>query len=293
MDIQNDVTSRAMLVSLRISTWSARKYDKKISDEVARNHASTTDAGRYNKHLLPGEAISYRELQQSVSDARAYHYSQTLPWSDEGWRILTTANFMDYSTGMRGKLDECRLRLDNFVGAYPLLKAGAKALLNGMFNEADYPAESDIRSLFRFGVDYNPLPTAGDFRVSLPADEMQLIAERTEQRVKDAVADAAKDAWRRLYEQVEHMRERLADPKAIFRDTLVQNARELTDVLRKLNITADPKLDAACADVVRSLTTREAETLRKNPRLRQAVSGEADRILAAMSGIYTPEVEGK
>jgi hypothetical protein len=61
------LTSRAMLCSLTISMWSARKHDKDASEEIAVRHGAQSDAGRYHKILLPKAALA--EIQKIVSDA--------------------------------------------------------------------------------------------------------------------------------------------------------------------------------------------------------------------------------
>ena len=55
MSIQNS----AMLVSLTVKQWAARKYDKRVSHEVAKTHNTDVDVGRYNKQLLEKSADSF------------------------------------------------------------------------------------------------------------------------------------------------------------------------------------------------------------------------------------------
>ena len=43
-----NLTHDAMLVSLRISAWSGRLYDRKASNHVAVHHEASASAGRYN-----------------------------------------------------------------------------------------------------------------------------------------------------------------------------------------------------------------------------------------------------
>ena len=52
------LSTRAMLVSLSISQWSGRRLDREITDEVNQQHNAAADAGRYNKLLLPKEALA-------------------------------------------------------------------------------------------------------------------------------------------------------------------------------------------------------------------------------------------
>jgi len=66
--VEPSLSSRAMLCSLSISMWSARKHDPDASQEIAQRHGAQADAGRYHKVLLPKEALA--EVQKIVSDAR-------------------------------------------------------------------------------------------------------------------------------------------------------------------------------------------------------------------------------
>ncbi|CAM5998721.1 unnamed protein product [Sphagnum balticum] len=63
----NTLITRAMLASLRISSWSARKYDKRVTEETNRSHGADSDAGRYNKMLQPGDASSYKALTSHIA----------------------------------------------------------------------------------------------------------------------------------------------------------------------------------------------------------------------------------
>ena len=42
------LSSRAMLCSLSISMWSARKHDAEAPEEIAPRHGAQADAGRYH-----------------------------------------------------------------------------------------------------------------------------------------------------------------------------------------------------------------------------------------------------
>jgi hypothetical protein len=281
----SDITARAMLVSLRISSWSAKKYDKRVSADVAHREGVASDVGRYTKALLPAEADTYKALQTAISDARTTYYAQTLAWNDEGWRLLPTANYMEFTDKVRAQKLVFERALDAFLNDYPSLQQSARARLNGLYDDADYPSTDDLRLRYSYTLEYSPLPSGNDFRLTLAADEIAAIAANTETRVKSAIDAAQRDAVERLFDAVSHIQERLADPKAIFRDSLIQNARELCDVLTRLNITDDARLDAIRADVAR-LATEEPSELRERPIVRQAAAAEAARILEQMKSTF-------
>jgi hypothetical protein len=279
------IHSRAMLVSLKISAWSARKHDKKVSQEVADNHHASGDVGRYIKKLFPQDAKTYAALNTALGELRAKHYEQTLAWSDEGWRLLPIANHGTYTTMVRQERARIDGLLSDFIAEYPTLRDQARQVLNGMFKPEDYPAPLDLQKRYSIKVDFNPVPTGSDFRVELDTATLEEIARDTEDRVTQAVKQAQEDAVERLHECVTRISERLNDPKAIFRDSLIENARELTDVLTRLNVTDDPRIEELRSRV-EQLAQVSPEALRTLPFQRATTASEADAILADMNAVF-------
>ena len=283
----DNLISRAMLCSLRISSWSARKYDKKVTADTNAAHGADADAGRYNKMLLPGDASSYKALTSHIAAVRQLHYAETLAWSDDGWRLLPVANYQQYTRKLRDARHTYDALLAEFLADYPALQTAARVKLNGMYREDDYPA--DVASKYGFGVEFSPVPTGGDFRVALSQSEIDIIATRTESRVKNAFEDAHKDAVKRLYDCVAHIHEKLAIPAdakgGIFRDSLIGNARELCDILTRLNVTGDPNLETLRRQTD-ALATVQPDTLRNDPVTRIQAANDAQSILDSMLSVY-------
>lgn len=280
------IHSRAMLVSLRLSAWTARKYDKKITSETNAAHGASADAGRYNKMLLSGDCPSYKALMQLVGSIRTEHYANTLAWSDEGFRLLPTANYPQYSDFTRKKRAEFNTLLEEFLSEYPYLREQAKVRLKGMYKEEDYPTVSQIRGKFGFYLDFNPLPIKGDFRCELPQEEIRQIESQMVDRQGEAIKEAMTDAWKRLHDCVKHIHERMVNPDAIFRDSLIYNARELCDMLSRLNVTGDANLEKFRDEVESYLASNDPDTLRENYSLREDTATLAEDIMQRMSGFY-------
>ena len=94
-----------------------------------------------------------------------------------------------------------------------------------------------------------------------------------------------KEAWSRLHECLSHVSERLEDSgqetkKKIFRDSLVDNAHELIDMLKVLNVTKDPELERARALMAQTFTGLEATDLRDSEVVRRDVKANVDSILS-------------
>ena len=136
------ISKKAMLARLSISTWSARRLDKTATEKIKNDFQTSNDAGRYNKSLIATNAL--KKVQSAAGDARTFHYQQTLPWNDDGARILPAANFFAYSEGMRKHKAAFQAAVSEFLTEYPALVEDAKIRLNSLFVQSDYPSTENI-----------------------------------------------------------------------------------------------------------------------------------------------------
>ena len=146
-----NLTHDAMLVSLRISAWSGRLYDRKASNHVAVHHEASASAGRYNKCLLPKAAFA--ALTATMSKARSSHYEQTLPWDDQGSRLLTVANYEHYMQLLDGLRERMVRERARFIEDYEDNIDQARLDLGKLFRIEDYPSKEALHGKVR-----NPLP---------------------------------------------------------------------------------------------------------------------------------------
>ena len=280
--MHTDITEKAMLVSLNIRQWSARKHDKHVSQQVNAQYGSNGDAGRFNKVLATKEAL--KDIQTAVSAARTFHMEQTLPWGENGERLLPSRNYNDYSRRMRELKADFDQAVDTFITNYPEVIFEAKRTLGGLFRREDYPDPDEVRDKFAFRTVISPVPLADDFRVSLASDEVSAIQKEIEERLAQSNAAATADLWKRLYEVVEHMVERLSDPDAIFRDSLIGNMVKLTELLPKLNLYDDPRLETMRRRIETSLCNYSPDQLRKDKTVRKQAATDAWDVLTNMAG---------
>ena len=280
------IAERAMLVTVNISTFNAIKTDAKITREVADSHNSDVTMGQYKKATIAKEALE--PIKKLAGEIRTEHYRRTLPWGDDGSRILTGAGYWDYADWMRQRESDWTPLVDAFLTAWPSYVDDARQRLNGLFNPADYPSAYELRRRFSFRWTVRPVPTAGDFRVvELGAAEVDAIRQQIEDDSNATVQAAMADVWDRIKTVVSAMAERLraydpAKPGASpFRDSLVENIQKLLDVLPSLNLTNDPNV-ARFADEMRELCAHDAQSLRDNMFTREDVAAKAEAMLDQM-----------
>ncbi len=285
-----DLSSRAMLVSFKVSQWTGRKLDKKVTAEVNQTHGATADAGRYNKSLVARDSLA--AIASAVGAARTDHVKLSLPWLQDGTRIMTADGFARYSDTMRKHREAFETAVADFVANYAAFVEQARVDLNGMFNASDYPTQAEIERRFSWTISVLPMPDAADFRVKLGKDQVEAMQADIARQMDAVVTDAMGDAWSRLHSAVSHMAEKLTAyrPKTdtdkaqgIFRDSLVENLRELVEILPALNLTGDFRLESMVSEARDKLTARDAAELREDDTARDETAKAAADIADAMA----------
>lgn len=289
----SDLITRAMLVSLSIGAWGATKDDKQAAAETAKVYGAKPDSGKYTKRLMPKGDNAYSALKSHIASMRVMNYAQTLAWSDDGKRLLSVKNYQSYVDAFREGKHRFDALLDELVAAYPSLKQQAideateEAVRTNnprrLLTESDFPA--DIRAEYSWAIEFFPVPCGGDFRVTISQEEIEQIANRVDERVKADFEAAHHDAVNRLYKVVQKIQSTLSEPDAIFRDSLIQNARDLCDVLTRITVSEDPALETVRRET-ELLAQCEPQVLRDVPDVRIETANRAQSILDAMTATY-------
>lgn len=273
------IQNSAMLVDLNISLWTARKMDKKVSQEIDSAKNTRSRGGNYHKNLMSG-THKLDQVQKVVSAVRVWHYANTLPWSDGGSRLLPMANFFDYKAKLNEFEQEFEMAVRDFLNEYPTLVSAAAFTLGDLFDAQEYPSVESLADKFKFKYIFLPVPSAGDFRVDVEESYVKELKSQYESFYTAKLDDAMTDVWSRLHECLTKMSDKLAgDEKQIFRDSLVGNAVELCSMLTKLNVTNDPKLEQARQSLERALVGVTPDELRKHDDARRHVKAKVDAIL--------------
>ena len=282
-----NIDTCAMLVEVNVRQWTARKLDKSTTDEVlASKQAGSKGAARVNKNLLAGRP-ELETINQCVGSIRTYLYDVTLPWSDSGLRLLTTAKFMEFNQRMQEFEDKFNALVDDFVTTYPTLITAQAMALGDMFNRNEYPTPDDIKHRFDFRVNYMPVPTSGDFRVDVGNDAQAELQNKLAKLADERIEHAMSDIKTRLKDHLKRMSDRLtvdytghkAQPR-MFHASLLETANELCTLAKDLNITGDKDLEEARIKLHEAVNGLDVDDLRKDLDTRHAVKKDVDSILS-------------
>ena len=142
-----------------------------------------------------------------------------------------------------------------------------------------------------------PVPDSGHFLADLGNGESERVRRDIEQHVRERLNGALDDLYRRLGEAVGHVCERLTEdengkPK-VFRDSLIENLRELVDTVPRLNLFGDKHLESLCRELQDRIARVEPDVLRPtaasakfDPALRRRVKRDAEELAAHFAGYF-------
>ena len=85
-----------------------------------------------------------------------------------------------------------------------------------------------------------------------------------------------------MHNVVGHMLERLSTAEARFKNSLVENIRDICRLMPKLNISEDPLLDQMVIEIKQKLTVHAPEVLRSDPEIRSDTALAAKQIIEKM-----------
>jgi len=277
------IVNECMVVNCQIGLWSGHRLDKEASARVTQEAQAHEDAARVNKHLIPKEAL--KDVGQAATQLRLHFYRKTLPWKDNGDRLLTRKMYTQFMTEHAALRYTFEQAVQEFLDkGYPLAFEQARFRMGSLFDPNDYPAEQTLRRKFYVNLDIDPVATANDFRVSLDEGQQDEIKQEIEEAMARRVNSAMEDVWKRLHSTLTNYAERMASENGRFKEATVDNLKEIVDMLPAFNVLGDPQLERIAKDVQSTLLGNSAKELRKDDKVRSAAAMEAQRILEDMSG---------
>jgi len=302
------IASSAILGSLSISSWSARKKDKSTEVEIQESKgAGSSKAASVYKNLF-AESSELKAIISYGQDCVRWFAAKTLPWDDNGTRIVPTGTFFEIDQEIASRRNEYNKKVQVFLNNYSIQVSKQAFMLGSMFDRSEYPDVTEVATKFAFRFNTMPVPLAGDFRVDIGKEGNQMLLDRCSQEIDRRLKAAVTDVYERVKDEVDHIRERMqatleyqpGEPEQIpiydeegkvkevklrktrkpkLYQSLLDNGLVLCENLRTLNITNDPVLEDVRAKLYNSLITLDIDSLRESPEIQASVKTKMDDIL--------------
>jgi hypothetical protein len=242
------------------------RFRKAHRDETAALNAKH---GTSNLALVTVTICDHPALAEAgriITAARADHYRLTVPAADRGMRLLPGARQLEHSSLLQGHAVKFQSAVADFVREYDTIRADAPARLNGLYVPEQWPDVDFVRNAFRLRCRYLPVPSLGQWDEWL-AESASTATDELRERIGEALrAYAAK----------------LGDGGKIFRDSLVENLRDIVNLAEDLNVGGD-KTVADLVAKARDLAQPDPDQLREDPALRADTAARAADLCSLFS----------
>lgn len=232
-----------------------------------------------SQKILDTKHPAVQKLTSLKNDIIAYWRAHTLPYTEDGIRLLPKSHIHDFAT----VLGEFRQRFTQTVNelddAFDELKAQAQAKLGTLYDPANYP--DSIKPYFAFEWDFPNLEPPNYLKVAAPELYAQESAKAAA-RFKEAVQLATQAFTQQFGELLTHLVERLqpdeTGQKKAFRDSAVKNLHEFFDQFNALNIGSSAELEKLIASAKDILQGIEPQDLRDSQLLRQQITEQLAKV---------------
>lgn len=277
------LSEKALLAHFQISCWTGRTKDSTVSNEVVINKNADSDSGAWWTYLIPKSAL--KDIHRTAAICRSTHWKYTLPWLDGGCRILPSAMFLEYRDEMNKVKTAFDKAVSEFIKEYPTIVQNATKRLGKLARNQSLPNASIIKQKFGYTNDLFPLSPEADFRFNdMSSDDIDDLNKQANQSIAAVTTKAMSSVWSRFQELVGKIEETLKQPNKIFRDTLITNLSDFCELLPKMNLTDDNKLEAMRKEVISKLAKLKPSGLRVDKTERKQAAKSAKEMLKKLNG---------
>ena len=284
------LAQKAMLVRVGFHWWDPHYVNDGAAHEVEDRKGSKRNVSTLKVKLLGTDATS--PMWSVITKARKFRDTITLPWDDDGWRLLSSVAYQDFVVGVNELKAELEREKSDFKKQYHDRVRADEVRLGKLYNPAAYPPINEIDSRVGLEIEVRPIPSGKDFRCDVGDEETARVRKSIDEDAQETIARAVSVIWTRYAAVIARMVEGLKKYQPskdgtrvqnAFRDSLVTNIEDLLDVVPVLNITGDPKIEEFAAEIRSKLTVNSPEVLRDDSKVRKSVVAQAEDILARMN----------
>lgn len=282
-----DISTRAMLVELNIHRWNGIKRRNDVRDELADNKRADHKGVRVDVQVVSDAFL--KPIREILGQARRFHYANTLPWSDDGPRVLAVVRYERYRDAMNEFHTRYERAIESTARKLKKEKEARRAEMTGLgqlFDETLYPTPQQLRNMHKFTYRVTPLPSAADFRASLAADEIDRVRKDIESQLIDSMKLAHDEIVRRIHKYVKRLLDRLTADKVVITNSLIDTVRAMIDDLTELNFDDDATINALIDDL-KPIAAYEPEMLRTNDETRKEAETQANKLMADLTAFMS------
>jgi len=281
------------IFSYTLHRYGGQKTDQQASEEIAASKGAEEKAVKVVKNLFAGN--NTLKAIVALDGALTNKMKATYPPAGRAEYFVHMADIIKFQRDTFNPflIERERLVTDFIESAKVTIDGYAftgKGPLGDMFNRDDYPTERDIRAAFSVDVFLAPVPT-NHWLVKHAQDAAAVMGDMYNQGMNKRLNEITDFVKRKIIESLDWASKACAEKELNEEGKLqrknihassVQAFMGLTDLLRKLNINNDNKIEAIAASFEALLAGTSApalaESLKSDPLMREVIRDQVNAV---------------
>ena len=284
---------KALLVKVGVHKASFEKRERGVAKKVAEEYEMNEALMKTRKSTFLKEDV--QALKKVMNKVLPTVYENTLPYRDGGWRLLSVDLHEKLEEELRKISNELQDVKEEFRKNYENYKEKARKELGKLYNPLDYPPVDYFMSRFSFDTIYEPIPDSNDIRVDMEKDVVEKLRKELEDANERRLKKAVEEVWNRIVEALTRLHERLTTETEVDEEgnakqprlfkSLIENIRDLVDILPALNITNDAEMEEVRKKLDEEFAELDIKDLKEDEDLKKEVAKKAEELLENIENI--------
>ena len=275
---QTTLAEKAVMVRLKLRQFRPYAADS-IATRAAEEGTGVRGAGRYNKRLLKG-CKAFDETTRAFHELYTFHMKHTVPWLDEGARILPVEMYDKYVREFRQRKEVAEAAVERLAQDWPAIVKADVARLKGLGRWEDYP--TDVREKYGIEVRFQPVPHVGDWRVEISEQDkatLQASLQEADATIRKHLLETVMSPIRAI---VNRLYEYRGEKGQRWHASLVEAVHDMLDRVPALNVNNDPEINALVDDIRRAMAGINNTALKNSQLARDKARESLGSILSKM-----------
>ena len=297
------LNEKAVLVSVSTKSWRATAKNKQATCDLAVDKNTTDEWVSVTQRIVPKAVV--QEPQRIAAACKNY-----LRGDSPG---ILDGKFLPGGLPLWGKnvhilpngLSEQVLRnIGAFQDAFTEAVENVRKVLPDALRQAQLENPELAPQLAVPDVDYiceekydldwalDVIPSSDDIRVDASKEFVAEVKRSVEDKANRKLKEVTDHSVKAVIKVASHLAKSCEDydpdnkGKSPFRDSTVNQVRELIPVIRGLNINGDAAIDKAATDLLAAVGNKSADELRADDDGRKSVASEARKVAASLDQLF-------
>jgi hypothetical protein len=281
----------AAAVRVHFTWWGVHKtLTGQQKEEVGLAYGADSRLLTAGKRLVDVRHAAFRRLTSLRTRIVHYWRGLTLPYVEDGMRLIRQADIEGFVQSMTGFRDELVEAEANLNAVYDEVLADARKRLGRLYNPRDYPDQ--VQGLFQVDWEF-PSVEPPNYLARISPELFAQEQARVAQRFEEAVRLAEEAFIAEFARTVSHLTERLSgtdgEERKVFRDSTIGNLREFFARFQQLSVRSNEQLDALVADAQQIVQGLGPQDLRDNDGLRRHVAAQLTKVQSELDGLLVDQ----